>query len=279
MSDKMYSTENRVILTQYPVLRTNNLCVNRSGNQILSDVNLTINSGEFVGIVGPNGSGKSTLLLTILGVLKSSKGTVEIYGKTTPTREVYEKISWVSQAAANLPKEIRITVRELVQLGTVKLSNLLFETDRQRRRNLVDNAIKIVGLESVQNLSIGRLSGGQRQRAVIARALATDAELILLDEPLVGIDRETRNDFLKLLDDLAHNQGKTIIMISHDLAAIRQTAHRIIYLEESIRFDGIPRDFPNLQELAILRGIKDVHGGHHPIIGECCDEIEIKESE
>lgn len=275
----MYSTENRVILTQYPVLRTNNLCVNRSGNQILSDVNLTINSGEFVGIVGPNGSGKSTLLLTILGVLKSSKGTVEIYGKTTPTREVYEKISWVSQAAANLPKEIRITVRELVQLGTVKLSNLLFETDRQRRRNLVDNAIKIVGLESVQNLSIGRLSGGQRQRAVIARALATDAELILLDEPLVGIDRETRNDFLKLLDDLAHNQGKTIIMISHDLAAIRQTAHRIIYLEESIRFDGIPRDFPNLQELAILRGIKDVHGGHHPIIGECCDEIEIKESE
>ncbi len=275
----MDSTKNLVILTHFPVLRTKNLSVSRSGNQILSDVNLTINSGEFVGIVGPNGSGKSTLLLTILGVLKSSKGTVEIYGKTTPTREVYEKISWVSQAAANLPKEIRITVRELVQLGTVKLSNLLFETDRQRRQNLVDNAIKIVGLESVQNVSIGRLSGGQRQRAVIARALATDAELILLDEPLVGIDRETRNDFLKLLDDLAHNQGKTIIMISHDLAAIRQTAHRIIYLEESIRFDGIPSDFPNLQELAILRGIKDVHGGHHPIIGECCDENEIKESE
>ena len=76
---------------------------------------------------------------------------------------------------------------------------------------------------------------------------------------------------LKLLDDLSHNQGKTIIMISHDLAAIRQTAHRIIYLEETIRFDGIPPDFPSLQELAILRGIKDVHGGHHPIIGECCD--------
>ena len=111
MGDTMDSTKDRVILTQYPVLRTKNLSVRRSGNQILSDVNLSINSGEFVGIVGPNGSGKSTLLLTILGVLKSSKGTVEIYGKTTPTREVYEKISWVSQAAANLPKEIRITVR------------------------------------------------------------------------------------------------------------------------------------------------------------------------
>ena len=280
MSDKMNTTKNKILLTQYPILKTNNLCVSRSGKQILHDVNLTVNSGEFVGIVGPNGSGKSTLLLTILGVLQSQKGTVEIYGrKTTPTREVYEKISWVSQAAANLPKEIRITVRELVQLGTVKLSNLLFETDKQRRRKLVDNAIKIVGLESVQNVSVGRLSGGQRQRAVIARALATDAELILLDEPLVGIDRETRNDFLKLLDDLSHNQGKTIIMISHDLAAIRQTAHRIIYLEETIRFDGKPTDFPNLQELALLRGIKDVHGGHPPIIGEYFDKNEIEESE
>ena len=280
MSDKMNSTKNRFVLTQYPILKTNNLCVSRSGKQILHDVNLSVNSGEFVGIVGPNGSGKSTLLLTILGVLQSQKGTVEIYGrKTAPTREVYEKISWVSQAAANLPKEIRITVRELVQLGTVKLSNLLFETDKQRRRKLVDNAIKIVGLESVQNVSVGRLSGGQRQRAVIARALATDAELILLDEPLVGIDRETRNDFLKLLDDLSHNQGKTIIMISHDLAAIRQTAHRIIYLEETIRFDGLPSDFPSLQELAVLRGIPDVHSGYHPIIGECCDENEIKEAE
>ena len=280
MSDKMNSTKNRFVLTQYPILKTNNLCVSRSGKQILHDVNLSVNSGEFVGIVGPNGSGKSTLLLTILGVLQSQKGTVEIYGrKTTPTREVYEKISWVSQAAANLPKEIRITVRELVQLGTVKLSNLLFETDKQRRRKLVDNAIKIVGLESVQNVSVGRLSGGQRQRAVIARALATDAELILLDEPLVGIDRETRNDFLKLLDDLSHNQGKTIIMISHDLAAIRQTAHRIIYLEETIRFDGKPSDFPNLQELALLRGIKDVHGGHPPIIAEYFDKNEIEESE
>ena len=280
MSDKMNSTKNRFVLTQYPIIKTNNLCVSRSGKQILHDVNLTVNSGEFVGIVGPNGSGKSTLLLTILGVLQSQKGTVEIYGrKTAPTREVYEKISWVSQAAANLPKEIRITVRELVQLGTVKLSNLLFETDKQRRRKLVDNAIKIVGLESVQNVSVGRLSGGQRQRAVIARALATDAELILLDEPLVGIDRETRNDFLKLLDDLSHNQGKTIIMISHDLAAIRQTAHRIIYLEETIRFDGKPTDFPNLQELALLRGIEDVHGGHPPIIAEYFDKNEIEESE
>ena len=117
----------------------------------------------------------------------------------------------------------------------------------------------MTGLEHVQNVDVGKLSGGQRQRAVIARALATEADLILLDEPLVGIDRESRNSLLKLLDRLCHEEGKTIIMVSHDLTAIRQTAHRMVFLEETIRFDGPTRDFPNLERLASLRGIEHVH--------------------
>ena len=259
----MKMSKGKLVLTDLPALKINDLSVSRTGNIVLQDVNLTVNQGEFVGIVGPNGSGKSTLLLSILGILKSQSGIIEIYGKPPMSQEHFDKIGWVSQAAANLPKEIQITVRELVQLGTVKLSNLFFEKDKTRRRRLVDNAIKILDLEDVQNVNISRLSGGQRQRAVIARALASEAELILLDEPLVGIDRQTRNDLLKILDDLCHNENKTIIMVSHDLTAIRQTTHRMIYLEETIRFDGIPPDFPNLQELALLRGIDDVHGGHH----------------
>ncbi len=265
----------QTILTDSPVLKINDLSVSRSGNIVLQDLNLTVNQGEFVGIVGPNGSGKSTLLLSILGILQPQSGIIEIYGKPPMSKKHFDKIGWVSQAAANLPKEIQITVRELVQLGTVKLSNLFFDKDKQGKRRLVDNAIKILDLEDVQNVNINRLSGGQRQRAVIARALASEAEFILLDEPLVGIDRDTRNDLLKLLDNLCHNENKTIIMVSHDLTAIRQTTHRMIYLEETIRFDGIPPDFPNLQELALLRGIDDVHGGHHHDHGEehCNDSM------
>ena len=271
----MKMSKGKLVLTDLPALKINDLSVSRTGNIVLQDVNLTVNQGEFVGIVGPNGSGKSTLLLSILGILKSQSGIIEIYGKPPMSQEHFDKIGWVSQAAANLPKEIQITVRELVQLGTVKLSNLFFDKDKTRRRRLVDNAIKILDLEDVQNVNISRLSGGQRQRAVIARALASEAELILLDEPLVGIDRQTRNDLLKILDDLCHNENKTIIMVSHDLTAIRQTTHRMIYLEETIRFDGTPPDFPNLQELALLRGIDDVHGGHHHNHGaeHCNDSI------
>ena len=92
----------------------------------------------------------------------------------------------------------------------------------------------MVGLEDVENVDVSRLSGGQKQRAVIARALATEAEFILLDEPLVGMDRDARNSLLKLLDQLCHDSGKTILMVSHDLTAIRQTTHRMIFLEEKL---------------------------------------------
>ena len=241
-----------------PILEVNNISVSRSGKMILRDIDLRLSKGEFVGLVGPNGSGKSTLLLSILGVLKLHSGTVRIFGEPPMSRKLHGRIGWVSQAASNLPRDIKITVRELVQLGTVNAKNMLELVDRKRRQQ-VNKAIQMVDLEDVKNTDIGRLSGGQRQRAVIARALASEAELIILDEPLVGIDRESRNSLLKLLDGLCHDEGKTILMVSHDLAAIRQTAHRMIFLEESIRFDGKTEEFPDLVKLADLRGIGNVH--------------------
>ena len=254
-----------MVTTESSILDLRDVSVNRGGTQVLHDINFNVERGEFVGIVGPNGSGKSTLLLTILGELMTRAGTVHLYGHPPATRKLYGKIGWVSQAASNLPKDIRLTVRELVRLGTVNATNMFSFFD-SRRDKRVANAIRLVGLEAFGNTDVSRLSGGQRQRAVIARALASDAEFILLDEPLVGIDRNARNTLLKLLDQLCHDEGKTILMVSHDLAAIRQTAHRMIYLEETIRYDGDTAQFPGLEELAALRGIRPVHDhehGHH----------------
>tara|TARA_B100001079_G_scaffold265861_1_gene272188 strand:- start:2004 stop:2555 length:552 start_codon:yes stop_codon:yes gene_type:complete len=178
------------------------------------------------------------------------------------SRKLIGKIGWVSQAAANLKKEIRITVEELVRLGTLNAKNMFFRS-RKEQNSAVDNAIQMVDLEDCRNTDVSKLSGGQRQRAVIARALASNADFILLDEPLVGIDRNARNSLLKLLDNLCHEEGKTILMVSHDLAAIRQTAHRMIFLEQEIWYDGNSEDFPDLNQLADLRGIKHVHGHDH----------------
>jgi len=240
-----------------PILEVNNLSVIRSGKIVLKDVDLTVYKGEFIGLVGPNGSGKSTLLLSLLGVLKPHNGSISIYGNVPNPRNFFGRIGWVSQAASYLPRQIKLTVRELVKLGTVSGENMFSWSDGSNEK--VSRAIEMVGLEDVENVDVSRLSGGQRQRAVIARALATEAEFILLDEPLVGMDRDARNSLLKLLDELCHHAGKTILMVSHDLTAIRQTAHRMIFLEEKIWFDGPTNLFPDLETLADLRGITPAH--------------------
>ena len=242
------------------ILEVKDLSVIRSGKLVISDIDLKIGKGEFVGLVGPNGSGKTTLLLSILGILNKNSGEISILGHSPMSRELDGKISWVSQAASNLPSNLRITVRELVKLGAINSRNML---SRRSNSGVVDKAIEMVDLNDVEHTDVGRLSGGQRQRAVIARALASEADFIILDEPLVGIDRESRGSLLKLLDDLCHNAGKTILMVSHDLAAIRQTAHRMIYLEETIKFDGETSKFPELTRLAELRGIEPVHDELH----------------
>ena len=238
-------------VTGQQILKIENLSVRRSGKTVIKDINLNINRGEFVGVVGPNGSGKSTLLLAIVGALKLNSGSIRIYGHPPLSGQLMGRIGWVSQAASHLPKHVRISVRELVSLGTLSPKTAFCLTDQERVRK----AIQMVDLEDVQDVDVSRLSGGQRQRAVIARALASESEFILLDEPLVGIDRDSRNSLLKLLDNLCHKENKTILMVSHDLTAIRQTAHRMVFLEETIRFDGPTDQFPDLDVLAELRGI------------------------
>ena len=244
-----------------PFLNIENMTVRRNRTDVLQDVNLTIHRGEFVGMVGPNGGGKSTLVQAVLGLLKCQAGHVSILGQPPMSKGVFGKVAWVSQAAAHLPKKVRLTVRELVSLGLLNDTNW-FQPIRSSPQKVLE-AIQMVGLEDCIDRDVNRLSGGQRQRAVIAKALASDAEFLLLDEPLVGMDRASRNSLLKLLDGFCHEQNKTILMVSHDVAAMRQTAHRLVYLEETIRFDGPPPNFPSLEELASLRGIEDVHGGHH----------------
>ena len=256
-----------------PLLFVKDVSVRRNKTDVIKDVNLKIYPGEFVGIVGPNGGGKSTLIQTILGVLKHHTGGILLSGHEPLSQGVFGKVAWVSQAAANLPKNVRLTVRELVSLGVLNHTNWWnhwlnwFLPNRVSPK--IEEAIEMVGLSHLAHRDVNQLSGGERQRAVIARALASEADLLLLDEPLVGMDRASRSSLLKLLDRFCHEQNKTIVMISHDIGAMLQTAHRLVYLEETIWFDGPPANFPSLEELALMRGIEDVHGACE----QCDDDV------
>ena len=239
------------------ILRVSNLSVNRSGNEVIHDINLTITCGEFVGIVGPNGGGKSTLMLTILGILTPRTGSVKIYDLAPMSKQTLGKVGWVPQAATNLPQNLQITVKEFIQLGTLNPKSLFQLSNKEREK--VQKIIETIGLDEYANTRISNLSGGQKQRAAIGKALASDADLLLMDEPMVGVDGESRNSIMRLLDGLCHNQNKTIVMISHDLASIKRTVHRMVYLEQKIRYDGPTQTFPDLSDLAELRGIEPTH--------------------
>ena len=254
----METTDSKAIVeNQEEILSISNLSVYRSGSRVIEDINLNLVRGEFIGIVGPNGGGKSTLIMTILGILKPKSGSIKIYNQLPLSKNIVGKVGWVPQTASKLPTNVQITVKEFISLGSLNRNSFLILTKRDRKK--VEEIINVVGLDEYRNTRIANLSGGQRQRAAIGKALASEADLILMDEPMVGVDRESRNSIMKLLDNLCHEQNKTIIMISHDLASIKQTVHRMIYLEQNIHFDGPTSKFPELSSLAKLRGIKPTH--------------------
>lgn len=248
----------KTIWTSAKVVSIEGLNVIRSGKLVLEDVNLEIHKGEFVGIVGPNGGGKTTLLMTILGILNSTKGKIEVFGVNPYPTNFRGEVGWVSQTAANIPTKMRMTVRELISMGTVSRIEL-FPSRSKKKRERIEKAMELTGISHLADKDIARLSGGERQRAVIGRALASDAEVLIFDEPLVNVDRSARNGILKLLDKLCHEQEKTLLLVSHDMAAIRQSAHRVVYLDGSIQYDGHPDYLPDLIDLAGLRGIQHVH--------------------
>ncbi len=246
-------TTNLMLVCGEEILQVSGLSVNRSGVEVISDINLSVNCGEFVGIVGPNGAGKTTLILTILGILKPREGHVSL------SKAVAGKVGWVPQAATSLPKNMKITVREFIQLGTLDSATWYLPFGTKYDRQNVSKIIETVGLTDYAETRIANLSGGQRQRAAIGKALASKADLLLMDEPMVGVDLKSRNSIMRLLDNLCHTQNKTIVMISHDLASMKRTVHRMVYLEQEIRYDGSTNEFPELSVLADLRGIEETH--------------------
>ena len=202
-----------------PVLEVSDLQVNRAKSVAIENANFTINQGDYVGIVGPNGGGKTTLLLALLNNLPKTKGIIRLFGQKIESFSHWEKVAFVPQNAVNFVSQFPLTVRELVSLGRVSRGNLgrpLKHTDWIA----VNEALEFMGISDIANRRIGQLSGGQKQRVFVAKALVRKPEIILLDEPIVGVDAKTQEKFYKKLSDLNVKKGITIMLVTHDLAAV-----------------------------------------------------------
>ena len=199
------------------ILKVEQLNVSYNKHVALADVSFELSGGKLVGIIGPNGSGKSTLLKAILNIIPSSSKTISFFGEAL--EKVKQRIAYVPQRESvdwNFP----ITVEEVVAMGRLNPKKL-FQSIKAEDRTIINDALKQVAIDDLRKKQIGALSGGQQQRVFLARALAQQADLILMDEPFVGIDMASQENILDLLLQLRSN-GKTIVMVHHDLSTVAQ---------------------------------------------------------
>jgi zinc transport system ATP-binding protein len=224
-----------------PVLEVSNLQVSRANSVAIEDANFTISKGDYVGIVGPNGGGKTTLLLALLNILPKTKGTIRLFGQDIESFSHWEKVAFVPQHAVNFDSQFPLSVRELVSLGRVNRSNLgrpLKRTDGEA----VDEALEFMGISDIADRRIGQLSGGQKQRVFVTKALVRKPEIILLDEPIVGVDAKTQEKFYKKLSDLNVAKGITIMLVTHDLTAVFCRMSKVMCINRLVNITEITED-------------------------------------
>lgn len=241
------------------VLEVKNICFGYDEKYILENVNLDLHKGDFLGIVGPNGSAKSTLLKIMLGILKPQKGSISLLDSPIESFNQWGKIGYISQKVRDFNSAFPATVEEIVganlysQMGFLKFF-------KQEHKEKIRKVLDVVNMSEYQNSLIGNLSGGQQQRVFIARTLISNPEIIFMDEPLVGVDVQSQEQFYGLMEKLNKELGITLVMVSHDIGVITNRANRVACVGNKKVFIHSCKDF-NEQEY-----IKEVYGENSSLL-------------
>ncbi|OHE15820.1 MAG: zinc ABC transporter ATP-binding protein, partial [Sulfurimonas sp. RIFOXYB2_FULL_37_5] len=195
-----------------PIFDIKNLSFIVKGQRILSNISLEIFRSEYIAIIGPNGGGKTTLVRMLLGLEKPTSGEVKIYGKKLSDFKEWHKIGYVPQRASHVDSSFPATVLDIVKMGRTSQGGI-FSSFNETDKKLVYDAMAKMDILDLQDKMIGTLSGGQRQRAMIARALASNPEILILDEPNTGVDVASQKNFYALLRKLNQEDKITIVFI------------------------------------------------------------------
>ena len=244
-----------------PVISLDDVTFAYGETPAVSDISLDVAAGEFLGLIGPNGSGKTTLLHLMLGLHDPDSGRVELFGEPVDEFDDGHRIGYVSQQSTSQSGSMPVTVQENVTMG--RFAHVGHSRLTADDYATVDDALETVGIADLADRRMSALSGGQRQRAYIARALASEADLLALDEPTVGVDAESRDAFYQLLDDL-NADGITIILIEHDIGVVTDRASRIACINTELFHHGDTESFVDSEALADAYGVSGriVHHNH-----------------
>ena len=231
-----------------PVLSIKDLSFSYDSTEVLSAITLTIDKGDYIALAGPNGAGKTTLVRVILGLENKQRGTIELFGKDSEEFCEWARIGYLPQEVNVFNPLFPATVKEVVGLGL--LSHKAFPKKFARGdEGKILKALDLMDIVHLKDKLVGALSGGQQQRVFLSRALVSDPELLILDEPSTALDPKTREQFFALIEKLNRDKGVTLIIITHDTAHIGQYAGKLLYLDKRVIFYGGFGDFCQSKEM------------------------------
>jgi len=197
------------------------------GNElVLDNITFNLHRGDYLGIIGPNGGGKSTLLKIMLGILKPTSGTVKLFGQELKDFKDWSKIGYVPQKTSRFETNFPATVEEVVAMGRYGKRGLFHSLNKEDQKK-INEALSQVDMTDFRKRQISDLSGGQQQRVFIARSLVSDPEVVFLDEPTVGVDANTQEQFYLLLKKLNEDLDLTLVLVSHELDVVAHEATEV----------------------------------------------------
>lgn len=240
-----------------------NVTVQFDGNVILDSINLTVKPESIISIVGPNGGGKTTLLNTILGLIRPLLGTVQVFGRSpsvTGSKGFFGYLPQGNHSDLNFP----VNVFDVVAMSRYSQKSY-FQKLNKNDTAIIKKSLNTIEMTEFSHTSFGQLSGGQQQRVLIARALAMEPRILILDEPSTGLDTVAQDQFYCMLERIRDEQGMTIIMVSHDIGAVSSIVDQIACLNRKIHFHGNPRKgIPDSALEAVFgKNIQFVYHDHH----------------
>jgi ABC-type Mn2+/Zn2+ transport system ATPase subunit len=261
-----------------PLVELKGVTVVYDGLVALREVSLSVGRGEYVAILGPNGAGKSTLIKVILGLIHPSSGEVSLFGRPPWELGFHERrrIGYVPQIS-ELDPSLPITVYQLVLMG--RYAHLgLFRRPKAQDHKAARRALELTGIVELAERRLGGLSGGERQRALIARALASEPELLILDEPTTSLDLPMTEGLYQLIDQLREELKLTVILVSHDVGVITRRIDNIACLAGRLVAHGRPQEVLTEETLECMYGKEAVLFGHGPaphlLVSEHTEEAE-----
>ncbi len=242
------------------VLRVAGVSVSLSGRQVLDDVSFAVGAGEFTGLIGPNGAGKTTLIRVILGLQRTSAGTVSVAGQPHARRN--PSVGYVPQKVL-LDPDMPMRARDLVALGADG-HRFGIPVPSRVRRDAVAEMLHAVDADRFADARVGHLSGGEQQRVLIAQALISRPKLLVLDEPLANLDLRSSQEIISLLARIAREQGVAVLMSAHDMNPLLPVLDRIVYMAAGRAASGSTAEVIRDDVLSALYGyhvdVLRVHG-------------------